>query len=100
MNNVTDLPTLTAAEARILGCLIEKKLLTPDVYPLTLNAAHAAANQKTARDPIMALEQMEVHRTLKLLEQKELVRQVFGSRVERYEHLVAQRFSLTSPQVA
>ncbi len=96
----TDLPTLTPAEARVLGCLIEKKELTPDIYPLTLNAAHAAANQKTARDPVMALEQVEVHRALKLLEQKGLVRQVFGSRVERYEHLAAQRFSLTTPQTA
>lgn len=91
---------LNAIEARVLGSLIEKKELTPDVYPLTLNAAQAAANQKTAREPVMALEQMEVHRALKLLEQKQLVRQVFGSRVERYEHLAAQRFSLTSPQIA
>jgi uncharacterized protein YceH (UPF0502 family) len=95
-----DLPILSPTEARVLGCLIEKKDLTPDVYPLTLNAAHAAANQKTAREPVMALEQTEVHRALKLLEQKQLVRQMFGSRVERYEHLVAQRFSLTSAQIA
>lgn len=100
MEPTTDLPILTPAEARVLGCLIEKRELTPDVYPLTLNAAHAAANQKTAREPVMALEQVEVHRALKTLEQKGLVRQVFGSRVERYEHLAAQRFSLTSPQIA
>jgi uncharacterized protein len=95
-----DLPILTAIEARILGCLIEKKELTPDIYPLTANAAHAAANQKTAREPVMALELAEVRRALSQLEQKGLVRQVFASRVERYEHLVAQRFSLTSPQIA
>jgi len=96
----TELPILSPVEARILGCLIEKKELTPDIYPLTLNAAHAAANQKTAREPVMALEQVEVHRALKLLEQKGLVRQMFGSRVERYEHQMAQRFSLTTPQTA
>ena len=96
----SDLPFLSPAEARVLGSLIEKKLVTPDVYPLSLNAAQAAANQKTAREPVMALEPMEVHRALKGLEQKELVRQVFGSRVERYEYLAAQRFSLTVPQVA
>lgn len=96
----TDLPVLNPAEARILGCLIEKKLVTPDIYPLTLNAAQAAANQKTAREPVMALEQGEIHHALKTLAQKELVRQVFGSRVERYEHLAAQRFSLTTPQTA
>jgi uncharacterized protein YceH (UPF0502 family) len=91
---------LNAAEARVLGSLIEKKELTPDVYPLSLNAAHAAANQKTAREPVMVLEQAEVQRALKLLEQKGLARQVFGSRVERYEHQLAQRFSLTTPQIA
>ncbi|KAJ0339499.1 hypothetical protein COL154_014218 [Colletotrichum chrysophilum] len=97
---MTETPSLvlSPAEARVLGCLIEKKELTPDVYPLTLNAAQAAANQKTAREPVMALEPMEVHRALKTLEQKELVRQVFGSRVERYEHLAQHHFSLTRPQ--
>ncbi|PSJ52577.1 YceH family protein [Kumtagia ephedrae] len=100
MNTTSDLPILTPAEARVLGCLIEKKELTPDIYPLTLNAAHAAANQKTARDPVMALEQVEVHRALKQLEQKGLVRQIFASRVERYEHQMAQRFSLTTAQTA
>lgn len=95
-----DLPILSAIEARVLGCLIEKKELTPDVYPMTLNAAHAAANQKTARDPVMSAELVEVRRALGLLEQKGLVRQAFASRVERYEHLIAQRFSLTQAQIA
>ncbi|WP_043621301.1 YceH family protein [Ensifer sp. ZNC0028] len=95
----TDFPILNAVEARVLGCLIEKKETTPDVYPLTLNSAHSAANQKTARDPVMALEQVEIHRALSSLAQKGLVRQAFASRVERYEHLAANRFSLTSPQI-
>ncbi|MBZ9737023.1 DUF480 domain-containing protein [Mesorhizobium sp. CA18] len=97
---MTDLPVLSPTEARVLGSLIEKKELTPDVYPLTLNGAHAAANQKTAREPVMALELTEVRRALSTLEQKGLVRQAFASRVERYEHLMAQRFSLTTPQIA
>ncbi|MBZ9867843.1 DUF480 domain-containing protein [Mesorhizobium sp. CA15] len=97
---MTDLPILSAVEARVLGSLIEKKELTPDVYPLTLNGAHAAANQKTAREPVMALELTEIRRALSTLEQKGLVRQAFASRVERYEHLMAQRFSLTTPQIA
>ena len=95
-----DLPLLTPAEARVLGCLIEKKELTPDVYPMTVNALQSAANQKTSREPVMALEATDVHRTLKLLEQKGLVRQMFASRVERYEHQAAQRFSLTQRQLA
>ncbi len=98
--NANDLPVLSPVEARVLGCLIEKKELTPDVYPLTLNSALAAANQKTARDPVMAVELVEVRRALGLLEQKGLVRQAFASRVERYEHLMAQRFSLTQAQIA
>jgi uncharacterized protein YceH (UPF0502 family) len=100
MTSQNELPLLSALEARVLGCLIEKRELTPDIYPLTLNAAQAAANQKTARDPVMALEQVEVRRALGLLEQKGLVRQAFAARVERYEHSVAQRFSLTTPQIA
>lgn len=96
----SDLVVLNAAEARILGCLAEKKELTPDVYPLTLNAALAAANQKTAREPVMALEPAEVHRALASLQQKGLVRQVFASRVERYEQQLSQRYSLTRGQTA
>jgi uncharacterized protein len=96
----SDLPLLTAVEARVLGCLIEKKETTPDVYPLTPNAAHAAANQKTARDPIMSLEAVEVHRALNQLEQKGLARHAFSSRAERYEHRVQQRLGLSPQQVA
>jgi hypothetical protein len=94
-----ELPTLYPAEVRILGCLIEKKELTPDVYPLSLNAAVAAANQKTGREPVMELDQGEVLRALKLLQEKRLVRQAFASRVERYEHLLAQAYSLTQGQI-
>jgi len=95
-----ELPILNPIEARVLGCLIEKKELTPDVYPLSLNGALTAANQKTAREPVMVVEMPDIRRALSLLEQKGLVRQQFASRVERYEHLVAQRFALTSPQIA
>ena len=100
MTGDNELPILNPTEARVLGCLAEKKELTPDVYPLSLNAAHAAANQKTAREPVMALEIVEVRRALGSLEQKGLVRQAFASRVERYEHLLAQKFSLTQNQIA
>ncbi len=97
---MSELVQLNAIEARVLGCLVEKKELTPDVYPLTLNAAQAAANQKTAREPVMALEPSDIHRAFSSLQQKGLVRQVSGSRVERYEHELSQRFSLTRGQTA
>jgi uncharacterized protein YceH (UPF0502 family) len=91
---------LNAIEARVLGSLVEKKELTPDVYPLTLNAAQAAANQKTAREPVMALEPSDIHRAFKTLQEKGLVRQVSGSRVERYEEQLSRRFSLTRGQTS
>ena len=96
----TDLPNLTPAEARVLGCLIEKKELTPDVYPMTSNALVAAANQKTSREPVMALEVADIARALGTLQAKGLARQQFASRVERYEHQMAQKFSLTRNQSA
>jgi len=77
---------LTALEARVLGCLIEKAATTPEVYPLTLNAAHLACNQKSNRDPIMHAELGAVGQALRTLEDKRLVRVVHGSRALRYEH--------------
>jgi hypothetical protein len=98
--STTDLPLLNPLETRVLGCLAEKKTLTPDVYPMSLNGVHGAANQKTARDPVMSPEIVEVRRALAQLQDKGLVRQAFASRVERYEQLMAQRFSLTQGQTA
>ena len=93
------LPLLTAAEARVLGCLIEKEATTPDVYPLTIAAAQGAANQKTARDPVMALETGAVNHALRQLEEKGLARKVFSSRADRYEHRTAAHFGLPMQQV-
>jgi uncharacterized protein YceH (UPF0502 family) len=94
------LPLLNALETRVLGCLMEKQLLTPDVYPLTLNALQSATNQKTSREPVMVLEPADISRTLKSLEEKGLVRRVMASRVDRWEQTASRRFSLTTPQAA
>ena len=94
------LPTLNAAQARVLGCLIEKEATTPDVYPLTVNAALGAANQKTARDPVMALTPGDVQHALRQLEQWKLARQQFSSRAERYAHRAGEALDLTRQQVA
>lgn len=94
------LPVLDAAQARVLGCLVEKQATTPDIYPLTVNAALSAANQKTAREPLMALEQGAVHRALRELEGLGLARQQFSSRAERYEHRLDTSFQLTRQQTA
>lgn len=96
----SDLLLLNAIEARVLGSLIEKKELTPDIYPLSLNATQSATNQKTAREPVMSLEPADIHRSFKSLMDKGLVRQVSGSRVERFEHQLSQRFSLTRGQTS
>jgi len=87
------LPEFSDKEARIIGCLIEKSVVTPDLYPLTLNALTNACNQKSGRNPVMALKQGEVQQTIRLLEAKHLVRldENFKSRTEKY----TQRFCNT-----
>jgi len=100
MDDSSSVPLLNAAEARVLGCLIEKEATTPDAYPLTVNAAQVAANQKTAREPVMALDPGDVHHALRQLEAGKLAKQVFSSRAERYEHRTGAYFSLPQPQVA
>lgn len=95
-----ELPRLNALELRVLGCLMEKQLLTPDVYPLSTNALLSAANQKTSREPVMSLDPSAIAGTLKSLEEKGLARRVSGSRVDRYEQTAARAFSMTTPQCA
>ena len=63
----------TPEELRIIGCLMEKAVTTPDQYPLTLNALTNACNQKSSRDPVMSLDQGMVARTARQLEEKALV---------------------------
>ena len=83
-------PELNDIEARIIGCLIEKSVVTPDQYPLTLNALTNACNQKSSREPVMNLTQGEVQHTIRDLSAKHLVRvdENFKSRTEKY----VQRF--------
>ena len=77
---------LTPLEARVIGCLMEKSVITPDQYPLSLNALVNACNQKSSREPVMTLEQGAVQRTVNDLIGKRLVMtQEFGSRVEKYQ---------------
>jgi len=92
-------PVLDPIQARVLGCLIEKEATTPDTYPLTVNATQVAANQKTAREPVMHLEAGTVQHALRQLETMRLARQHFSSRAERYEHLLGTHQDLTRQQV-
>jgi uncharacterized protein len=80
--------TLSPNEVRVIGCLMEKSVVTPEQYPLTLNALTNACNQKSGRDPVMSLQPGVVQRTVRDLESKHLVRieENFKSRVEKYTH--------------
>lgn len=80
---------LSAHEARVIGCLIEKQITTPDQYPLSLNALVSACNQKSNRDPIMDLDERTVQQVVQGLERKHMVmeRSGYGSRVSKYQHV-------------
>lgn len=85
---------LSANEARIIGCLMEKSVTTPDQYPLTLNALTNACNQKSGRDPTMSLSQGTVQHTVRGLEERRCIRTEEGFKrgVEKY----TQRFCNSS----
>lgn len=79
---------LSSVEARIIGCLLEKQVTTPEQYPLSLNALVSACNQKSNRDPVMELDETEVQNALDQLVKKYLVAEKtgFGSRVSKFVH--------------
>lgn len=81
---------LTAHEARIIGCLLEKQVTTPEQYPLSVNAVTMACNQKTNREPVLSLSEYDVQELLDELVKRHYLRTVtgFGNRVTKYE----QRF--------
>jgi len=80
--------TLTEKEQRVLGCLLEKEITTPDQYPLSLNSLTNACNQKSNREPVMSLSEVDVQDTLDGLKEKHLItiETGFGSRVMKYRH--------------
>jgi uncharacterized protein len=84
---------LSALEARVIGCLIEKQITTPEQYPMSLNALTNACNQKSNRDPVLQLPETEVQALIDGLSRKHLMleRSGFGSRVPKYQ----QRFCNT-----
>jgi uncharacterized protein YceH (UPF0502 family) len=77
---------LTPDEARVLGCLMEKSVITPENYPLSLNALVNACNQKSSRDPVLSLDPGVVQRTINELVAKSLVTAPnLGGRVDKYQ---------------
>jgi uncharacterized protein YceH (UPF0502 family) len=79
---------ITPLEARVIGSLIEKEITTPEQYPLSLSALTHACNQKSSRDPVMQLSEVEVQAIVDDLVKKHLLsdRSGFGSRVTKYQH--------------
>lgn len=96
-----ELPALDSVEIRILGCLVEKEMATPDYYPLTLKALTAACNQKSNRNPVMELSETDVLQGLDLLRHKGMALVAAGGgRVPRYGHNLEARLHLEPPALA
>jgi len=92
---------LDEIEIRVLGCLVEKDLATPEYYPLTLNALTNACNQKSNRDPVMLLEETDVVRALDSLRKKQLAHQsAEGVRAAKYCHNLEGQLQLEPEELA
>ena len=79
---------LTLHETRVIGCLIEKEITTPEQYPLSLNALTNACNQRSNREPVLDLDETQVQQVVDALVKKFLVNEHggFGSRVPKFQH--------------
>lgn len=91
---------LTDHEVRLLGCLIEKEMATPDYYPLTLNALLNACNQKSNRNPVVSFDEEIVLYALNGLKESKMIRQSNVSRVPKYEHIFANDLKLVAREKA
>lgn len=85
---------LTDHEVRLLGCLIEKEMATPDYYPLTLNSLLNACNQKSNRNPVVSFDEETVLYALNGLKERRLIRQSNVSRVPKYEQIFSNDLNL------
>ncbi len=93
---------LTDREVRVLAALIEKEITTPDYYPLSLNALTNACNQKSNRQPVMALDEQTVREALDSLNRKGLAGAASGaeSRVTKFEHRIQEAFNFDRRETA
>ncbi len=88
-------------EIRVLGCLIEKEITTPEYYPLSLNALMNACNQKSNREPVLSLDENAVRQALRSLTEQAVVRSAGGdSRVPKYEHRVNELYNFHRHEIA
>lgn len=95
-------PNLSGEELRVLGCLIEKQFLTPDVYPLTLNSLVTACNQKTSREPITNYDDITVDAVLVMLQGHGLCAKISGAdhRVPKFKELLGEKTGLRVSEIA
>jgi uncharacterized protein YceH (UPF0502 family) len=93
---------LNETEIRVLGCLIEKELTTPEYYPLTLNSLINACNQKSNRSPVVSYDEADVEQGLEGLQAKGLARKAItpGSRVTKHRHAILEMFDLSRQEIA
>jgi uncharacterized protein len=93
---------LTAAEIRVLGCLLEKQRTTPEAYPLSLNALRLACNQSTNRDPVVDYDEATIRDALHRLSRRRWTRLASGpgSRAPKYRHLLDEALGLPQDEVA
>lgn len=94
--------SLSAAEVRVLGGLLEKQRTTPEMYPLTLNALRHACNQSTSRDPVVEYDDAVIRDALHRLERRGLTRLASGqgSRAPKYRHLLADALPMDESEQA
>jgi len=93
---------LTEIEARVIGCLIEKELTTPEYYPLTMNALVAACNQKSNREPVVSYDEQTVQKALDDLRERNLAYVFYGStsRVPKFKHILDKVYELERSEIA
>ncbi len=93
---------LTAAEARVLGALVEKEVTTPDYYPMSMNALINACNQRSNREPVTDLDEDDVRQALHGLEDMRLAGRARGAdgRVTKYEHWLGEAFNFSRAETA
>jgi uncharacterized protein YceH (UPF0502 family) len=92
---------LSASETRVLGCMLEKQLTTPDIYPLTLNSLRLACNQSTNRDPVVEYDDAILRDALHHLERRGFTRLASGrGRAPKYRHLLAEALPMAGDEQA
>lgn len=102
MENLNNAPKLNDIEIRVLGSLIEKSVVTPDYYPMTLNSLTAACNQRSSRKPVVDYDEETVVIALNSLKAMSLIATAVGgsSRVTKYKHNFTTVYPMSEGELA